>query len=131
MLYRLHEVLSGGNNTRLAMGSISSLKWVSPECIAVLLAKGRISVLQPPPLSVLPDFQGEKAAEYEKQGVLDVNDMSGDEPDFEEALKWSTVGHDGPKDKDFVTAPISEDIIEISEADDDDLEPTDALIDSV
>jgi hypothetical protein len=114
MLYRLHEALRFGN-TRLQMDSINSLKKLPPETIALLIAKSRISEVHPPPLAVIPGFE-EKAKVYAEQGIETVNDMSGEEDDFDEALKWSTVEHDSP---DFMGSAF---VYEMESEDGDELE---------
>jgi hypothetical protein len=130
MQYRVLESLKyTQSGKRLEVGTIDDLKKLSPETIARLIAKGRISALQPPPLAILPGFE-EQAKAYAEKGIKTVNDMSGDEDDFDEALKWSTPGHDSPGvTRDYMTTSLGEDVYEVSE--DDDVEPTDAIPDSV
>ena len=90
MLYRILESLRlMRSNKRIEAGTIDKLEGLSPETIAMLLKKGRIAEVIAPPLAVLPDFEGEKAEAYAKQGIKDVNDMTGEEPDFDVAMRWS------------------------------------------
>jgi hypothetical protein len=114
MQYRVLESLRYyETNRRLEAGTISDLKKLSPETIALLLAKQRIAEVHPPPLVVLPGWE-EKAKVYAEQGIETVNDMTGEEEDFSEALAWSMPSED---EDDFMTTPLSEDIYEVTEDD--------------
>lgn len=133
MLYRVIENLRV-RDKRIQAGTVSKLENVSASTIEVLLAKGRVAEVRPPPLAVLPGW-GERAAEYEKQGIKDINDMSEagegvvDVEDFAEAVLWSSGVYDVPEaTPDFMNTAI---VYELEDVDNDDMEPTDALVNCI
>lgn len=128
MNYRILESLRfTGSSKRLEAGTINDLKKLSPKTLELLIAKGRIAEVHPPPLVVLPGWE-EKAKVYAEQGIEDVNDMSGEEDDFDEALKWSTVEHDSPE---VTEGFMGSAFVYEMESEDGDVEPASEIIDSV
>ncbi len=73
-LYRTLERLSGDDGTVYEMDTITPLKGIRPQVIAVLLEKKRIALVQAPPLRALPGWE-EKAAILEPLGIEDVSQL--------------------------------------------------------
>lgn len=73
-LYRVLETLSFDSGRVVERGVVSSLKGTSPQTIAALLRRGRISEVQAPPLRVLPGWE-ERAEVLEPLGIETVNQL--------------------------------------------------------
>ncbi len=69
-LYRVLEPLSK-RETVYRPGQVLRLEWLKPEQVEILVQKGAVSRLQPPPLHVLPGWKL-RAAKLQKQGVTNV-----------------------------------------------------------
>ena len=70
-LYRVLRTLSRGEGKYIWHGSLTRLEWLGEDGVERLLAIDAISVVQPPPLSVLPGWK-RRSALLAKMDIIDV-----------------------------------------------------------
>lgn len=70
-MYRvLDDITIMGSGKRIPKGTVSALDEITEESLRILLAKGVIAKIAPPPLEVLPGWE-HRAARLEEAGVKD------------------------------------------------------------
>jgi len=85
-LYRVLRSLAKGRE-RIPRNSISLLRRLDPEAIQVLLAKGSIARVAPPPLTELPGWE-RRARRLRVRGIVDAEQfLEADDAQLAEALR--------------------------------------------
>jgi hypothetical protein len=85
-MYRVLGTLHAGKGRLLAAGSFSDLAWLNEEQQERLLELGKVSVVKPPPLAILPGWK-RRAERFAASGIVTIVDfLEADEKELVEQL---------------------------------------------